>query len=143
MTFHYKAGIVALGKHLKSCEGICPQLSLEDRNDLSLQGGADNLLGPLALRGVLNIGFTSGTELAVDVLNYFPKTRQLAPYLGGGRALGLSAQYYEFHATGGLEYFVDSDIALFAELQPALVVVPGFNPGFGANLRFGANYHFD
>ncbi len=110
---------------------------------LTLQGGADNLLGGLALRGVLDIGFQGGAAFSVDIINYFPETRQLAPYLGGGLAIGLSRQAYEIHALGGLEYFVDEDIALFAELQPAFVIVPGAGNDFGANIRFGANYHFD
>lgn len=110
---------------------------------LALQGGADNLLGPLALRGVFNIYFEGGASLAVDVINYFPQTRQLAPYLGGGLEIALSDQAYGLHALGGLEYFVDDDIALFAELQPTYFIVPDGDSDFGAGLRFGANYHFD
>lgn len=110
---------------------------------LVVQGGADNLLGPLALRGSFNIFFEGGAALGIDILNYFPQTRQLAPYLGGGLDIYLGVQAYDIHATGGLEYFVDEDIALFAELQPAFFIVPGFDNDFGANIRFGANYHFD
>lgn len=110
---------------------------------LTLQGGADNLLGPLALRGAFNIYFQGGASLAIDVINYFPETRQLAPYVGGGLEIALSRQAYGIHALGGLEYFVDEDIALFAELQPSYFIFPGSSNDFGANIRFGANYHFD
>ena len=111
---------------------------------LVLQGGADNLLGPLALRGSLNIGFGGGASLGADVLNYVPSESGLALYFGGGFAVALSsASAYELHAAGGLEYFVSNDVALFAELQPAFVIVPGDDNGFGANLNLGLNYHFD
>jgi hypothetical protein len=56
---------------------------------LSLQGGADNLLGPLSLRGVFDVDLSGGASLGVDVINYFPTTRELAPYAGGGLALAL------------------------------------------------------
>ena len=111
---------------------------------LILQGGADNLLGPLALRGSLNIGFGGGASFGVDVLNYIPSESDLALYVGGGFAIALSSvSAYELHLAGGLEYFIDDDIALFAELQPAFVIVPGDDNSFGANLRLGANYHID
>lgn len=109
----------------------------------SLQGGADNLLGGLGLRGVFSFGFEGGVSLGADILNYFPETRQLAPYIGAGGTIGLSAQVYNVHVLGGLEYFVDEDIAIFAELQPSYVIVPDGDNGFGANIRLGANYHFD
>ena len=111
---------------------------------LTLQGGADNLIGPLALRGSLDIGFSGGSAFGVDLLNYVPSESDLAFYLGGGARILLSGfTAYNIHAVGGLEYFVNSDIALFAELQPGLNLASGFNPGFSAALRLGANYHFD
>ena len=111
---------------------------------LIVQGGADNLIGPLALRGTLTIGFSGGAALGVDALNYVPSESDLALYFGGGFALALSSTpAYELHAAGGLEYFVDSNLALFAELQPAFVIVPDGDNGFGANLNLGLNYHFD
>lgn len=111
---------------------------------LTLQGGADNLIGPLALRGSLDIGFSGGTLFGIDLLNYIPSESDLAFYIGGGAKILLSGSTaYNIHAAGGLEYFVDDDIALFAELQPGLNFAPGYNPGFSAALRLGANYHID
>lgn len=109
----------------------------------SLQAGADNLLGPLALRGVFDIGFGGGFAVGVDVINYFPETRQLAPYLGVGGKVYLVSQDYGIYGLGGLEYFIDEDVAVFGELQPTYVIDPGDDGAFGANIRFGANYHFD
>lgn len=109
---------------------------------LGLQGGADNVLGPLALRGVFDFGF-GGFSFGADVINYFPETRQLAPYLGVGGKVFLSAEAYDVHALGGLEYFIDEDVAVFAELQPVYVIDPGDDNSLGINLRAGANYHFD
>lgn len=106
----------------------------------SLQAGADNLLGPLALRGVFDIGFSAGFAVGVDVINYFPQTRQLAPYLGVGGKIYLVDQGFGIYGLGGLEYFVDEDVAVFGELQPTYIIDTGT---FGANIRVGANYHFD
>lgn len=107
----------------------------------SLQAGADNLLGPLALRGVFDIGF-GGFAVGVDVINYFPQTRQLAPYLGVGGKVLLNEQDYGVYGLGGLEYFVDEDVAVFGELQPGYVIDPD-DGAFGASIRFGANHHVD
>ena len=109
---------------------------------LSIQGGAGNLLGPLTLRTVLDIGFQGGAALFIDVFNTFPND-ELVPYVGGGAGLGLSSQAYELHALGGLEYFVSDGFALFVELQPAFRIFPGSGNTFGANIRLGANYHFN
>ncbi len=117
----------------------------------SLQAGADNLIGGLGLRGVLNFGFTGSVSLSADILNYFPETRQLAPYIGAGGKVGLSAAFYDVHVLGGLEYFIDEDVAVFAELQPAYVITPDVSNDLpenvanyvGVTLRLGANYHFD
>lgn len=109
----------------------------------SLQGGADNVIGGVALRGVLGIGVQGGASLGLDIIHYFPETRQLAPYLGAGGEVFFSGPTYGLHALGGLEYFVDEDVALFAELQPAYFIVPGDDGAFGASVRLGANYHFD
>lgn len=107
----------------------------------SFQGGADNLLGPLALRGNLDINSGGGALLGVDILNYFVSNSELAPYAGGGIGVALSGGGFALHGTGGLEYFVGPDIALFAELQPG--VIPQSSSGFFVDLRFGANYHLE
>lgn len=110
----------------------------------TLQGGVDNLLGPLALRGSFDIGFEGDALFGVDLLNYIPSESDLVFYVGGGAKILLSGSAaYNLHATGGLEFFVDNDIALFAELQPGYNFVPGFNNGFSMAIRLGANYHFD
>ena len=89
------------------------------------------LLGPLALRGVFDIGFGGGFAVGVDVINYFPQTRQLAPYLGVGGKVLLNEQDYGVYGLGGLEYFVDEDVAVFGELQPGYVIDPD-DGAFGA-----------
>lgn len=111
---------------------------------LTLQGGADNLLGPLALRALLDIGFSGGAQFGIDLLNYIPSDTDLALYVGGGVQILLSGSTaYNLHAAGGLEYFVSDDVALFAELQPGYDISPSFGNGFALSIRLGANYHFD
>lgn len=110
---------------------------------LSLQGGADNVIGGVALRGVFNIDFEGDASLGLDVIHYFPETRRLAPYIGAGGEVFFSGPAYGLHALGGLEYFADEDVAIFGEVQPAYFIVPGDDGAFGASVRLGANYHFD
>lgn len=110
---------------------------------LTLHGGADNLLGPLALRGVFSIDFSGVASVGADIIDYFPISRTFAPYAGAGAALALTFPAYELHVLGGVEYFLDEDIALFVELQPAYRIFATIDNGFGANMRLGANYHFD
>ena len=110
---------------------------------LTLQGGADQLLGPLALRGVFEIDASGVASLGVDVIHHFSTSRELAPYVGGGLALALTFPAYEVHALGGLEAFVSSGVSLFGEVQPAYRVFVDIDDGLGANVRLGANYRFD
>lgn len=110
---------------------------------LSLQGGADNVIGGLGLRGVFNFGFESGASLAADIINYFPETRRLAPYVGAGMEVSLGVLAYGPHGIGGLEYFVDEDVALFAELQPTYLIIPDAGSFVNVSVHLGANYHFD
>ena len=96
----------------------------------------------LALRGSFDIGFRGRcTFLALTSLIISLANRIWPSMWGAVRTFGLMGRFVKLHATGGLEYFVDDDIALFAELQPGLFL-PGLNR-FGSALRFGANYHFD
>jgi hypothetical protein len=110
---------------------------------LTLQGGAANLLRPLALRGVFEIDLDGVASLGADLITYFPTSLELAPYVGGGLALALTFPAYEVHAVGGLEYFVNSDASLFAEVQPAYRIFADIDDGLGANVRLGANYRWD
>lgn len=110
---------------------------------LSIQGGADNLIGPLALRGSVDILFTGGAFFGVDLLNYIPSESDLAFYLGGGASIYLGGgSLFNLHAAGGLEYFVSEDLALYSELQPGIFLASG-DTDFSLALRLGVNYHFD
>lgn len=105
------------------------------------QGGADNLIGSAGLRGNIAIGFEGGVSLGVDILADFPSD-DFAPYIGGG--IGIlpgGSTVFNLHATGGGEYLVSDNVGLFAEIQPTLFIANG--TAFGADLRFGVNYHFD
>lgn len=108
---------------------------------LVLQGGAQDLLSTLGVRGNIQIGFQGGVALGVDLLADFPSD-DFAPYVGGG--FGLipgSTTVFDLHATGGAEFYLSDNVALFGEVVPTLYIANG--TAFGADLRFGANYHFD
>ena len=108
---------------------------------LVLQGGAQDLLGTLGVRGNLQIGFQGGVALGVDLLADFPSD-DFVPYVGGG--FGLipgDTTVFDLHATGGAEFYLSDNAALFGEVVPTLYIADG--TAFGADLRFGANYHFD
>ncbi len=108
---------------------------------ITVQGGADDLIGSAALRANFDIGISSGSfGFGVDVLADFPSD-DINPYVGGGFGLiQLGDSYFQVHATGGLEFFVADQVGLFAELQPTYVLT---SQDFGATLRFGANYHLN
>ena len=61
----------------------------------------------------------------------------------GGERSFLRAEVYDAYALGGLEYFVNEDVAVSAEVQPAYVITPGDDNSFGINLWAGANHPFD
>lgn len=109
---------------------------------LTFQGGADNLLGPLGLRGNFDAGISgSYFELAVDLLTDFPSD-DLDIYAGGGFGIVPGDEIdFNIHGTGGLEFFATDTLGLFSELQPRLYVTGGTR--FSIGLRFGANYHFN
>lgn len=108
---------------------------------LTIQGGADDLIGSAALRGNFDIGISDGSfGFGVDFLADFPSD-DVIPYFGGGFGLlQLGGSFFQLHATGGLEFFVSDLVGLFAEIQPTYFLTA---QQFGATLRFGANYHFD
>lgn len=110
---------------------------------LSAQGGADDLIGSAGLRGNFDIGISpSGFfGFGADILADFPSD-DVSPYVGGGfgflSAGGLSI--FQVHGTGGLEFFIADQAALFAEIQPTFYLTASV---FTASLRFGSNYHLD
>ena len=116
---------------------------------LTFQGGAEDLLGPLGLRGVGVVGIRpSFFEVAAEVLASFP-SGTFKPYVGGGvgGAVGGGADRVsravsgaEVHSVGGLEFTVSDSVGLFGEAQPRLYLTS--SPAFGLGFRFGANYHF-
>lgn len=108
---------------------------------ITVQGGADNLLGSAALRGNFDIGISSGSfGFGADILVDFPSD-DVNPYVGGGFGLLQSDDsFFQVHGTGGLEFFVADQVGLFAELQPTYFLT---SQEFGAALRFGANYYLD
>lgn len=109
---------------------------------LSIQGGLTDLLGPLTLRGVLDIGLGGGAGLGVDVL-YPLAGEELTPYVGGGLGIGFGTASFGLGAVGGLEYPVADNIRLFAELQPGFVISADYYNAFSASLRIGGNYYLD
>ncbi len=111
---------------------------------LSVQGGLTELLGPLTLRGALDIGFGGGAGLGIDVLYPFAG-EELTPYVGGGLGIGFGTASFSLGAIGGLEYLVADNIGLFAELQPGFVISTDsyYSDGFSAALRLGGNYYLD
>ncbi len=108
---------------------------------LSVQGGLTDLLGPLTLRGVLDIGLGGGAGLGIDVLYPF-EGDELIPYAGGGLGVGFGTASFGLGAIGGLEYRVADDIGLFAELQPGFIIGSNYTD-FSAALRIGGNYYLD
>lgn len=95
--------------------------------------GLTELLGPLALRGILDIGLGGSAALGVDAL-YPLEGEEPTPHVGAG-SFGLGA-------VGGLEYRVADNIGLFAELQPGFIIAEYAN-AFSAALRIGSNYYLD
>lgn len=82
---------------------------------LSVQGGLTELLGPLTLRGILDIGLGGSAALGVDVLHPL-EGEELIPHVGVGLGGGFGAGSFGLGAVGGLEYRVADNIGLFAEL---------------------------
>lgn len=111
-------------------------------SSLSVQGGLPDLLGPLTLRGVLDIGLGGGAGLGVDVL-YPLAGDELVPYVGGGLGLSFGVAAYGLGVIGGLEYAVSDTIRVFGELQPGYVIYADYDDEFSATLRLGANYYLD
>lgn len=109
---------------------------------LSIQGGLTELLGPLTLRGVLDIGLGGGAGLGVDVL-YPLEGDELIPYVGGGLGVGFGTTSFGLGFIGGLEYRVADNIGLFAELQPGFIIYAEYANEFAASLRIGGNYYLD
>jgi hypothetical protein len=106
--------------------------------------GAENVIGPLALRG--NVGLQTGGGgtvfgIGADAL-FFLRNPGLNFYFGGG--LGLVAAgntSFAINGVAGLELPVTRDFNFLAELRPALVFV-GNTSDFNLSLAFGPRLYF-
>lgn len=112
-------------------------------SSLVVQGGATDLLGPLTLRGALDISLGGGSA-GLEVAVLYPLSGdELTPYVGGGLGVGLGIAAYGLGVIGGLEYPVSDDVGLFGELQPGYLIYADYANEFSVALRLGANYYFD
>lgn len=99
-----------------------------------------------SVRGSLQYALGTFGFLALGDALYRFSGDSVAPYLGGGAGslTVVSGIYsltgFEVHATGGSEFFVRENFALFAELQPFFLLSP--IEYFGVRLNLGANFHF-
>jgi len=106
--------------------------------------GAENVLGPLALRGGVGLQTSSGGtvfSIGADVL-FFLRNPGLDFYFGGG--LGLVAggnTVFVISGAAGLEIPVSGNFNFLLELQPALSFVGGSSQ-FGLGVQFGPRLYF-
>lgn len=109
---------------------------------LTLQVGAEDLLGPLGVRGILVVGLSAPFfEGAAELLASFP-SGHLKLYVGGGVGSAIGGPTnLNVHGVGGLEYAATDSVGLFGEVQPRFYVTQA--SAFSLGVRFGANYHFD
>ncbi|GIW25309.1 hypothetical protein [Meiothermus sp.] len=120
-------------------------MSLVPGFNLSLQArmGAENVIGPLALRGGFGLFTGGGTQFAIgaDVI-YFLRSGSPDFYFGGG--LGLVAgggTLFSITGNAGLEIPVTRDFNFFVELQPALRFSGGASD-FVLGVEFGPRLYF-
>ncbi|MDW8480520.1 MAG: hypothetical protein RML14_01135 [Meiothermus sp.] len=110
----------------------------------SARVGAENLLGPLALRGGFGLGVFGGStnfNLGADVL-YFLRGSSPTFYLGGGLGLQTgAATAFDLNGAAGLELPITRDFNFFLELQPTLRFVSGSSQ-FILDLEFGPRLYF-
>ncbi|RIH83460.1 hypothetical protein Mlute_02195 [Meiothermus luteus] len=111
---------------------------------VSARMGAEELLGPLALRGGFGLGVSGSStnfNLGAGVL-YFLRGSSLPFYFGGG--LGLQAggaTAFNLNGAAGLELPVTRDFNFFLELQPSIRFVSGSSQ-FTLGLEFGPRLYF-
>lgn len=119
---------------------LVPNFSLS----ASARMGAENVLGPLALRGGFGLQTSSGGTafgIGADVL-YFLRNPGLDFYFGGG--LGLQAggnTVFVLSGTAGLELPVSGNFNFLVELQPAINFVGGSSQ-FTLGVEFGPRLYF-
>lgn len=120
-------------------------VSLAPGPGLSLQArmGAENVLGPLALRGGFRLDTSGGTEFTIgaDAI-YFLRSGNPDFYFGGG--LGLIARnttLLSLNFNAGVEIPVTRDFNFFVELRPALQFSGGASQ-FALDIAFGPRLYF-
>jgi hypothetical protein len=106
--------------------------------------GAENVLGPLALRGGFGLFTGGGTQFGIgaDVIYFLRSSGSLDFYFGGG--LGLIAggsTLFSINGNAGLEISVARDFNFFVELQPALQFSGGAS-NFVLGIEFGPRLYF-
>lgn len=120
--------------------GLVPNFGL----NLQARMGAENLLGPLALRGGFGLATSSGGTaftIGADVI-YFLRSGNPNFYFGGG--LGLVAggtTLFSLNGNAGVELPVTRDFNFFVELQPALRFAGGSSQ-FALGIEFGPRLYF-
>ncbi|GIW27421.1 MAG: hypothetical protein ACK40N_10070 [Meiothermus ruber] len=111
---------------------------------VSARMGAENALGPLALRGGFGLQTSSGGTafgIGADAL-YFLRNPGLDFYFGGG--LGLQAggtTVFVLSGAAGLELPVSGNFNFLVELKPALYFAGGSSQ-FGLDVEFGPRLYF-
>ncbi|WP_027883181.1 hypothetical protein [Meiothermus rufus] len=121
-------------------------LSLVPGFDLGVQArmGAENALGPLALRGGVGLSVNGGTVFSIgaDLLYFLRSSGNPDFYFGGG--LGLVAgggTLFSINGSAGVELPVTRDFNFFVELQPALLFSGGTSQ-FVLGVEFGPRLYF-
>jgi len=112
--------------------------------DVRARMGAENVLGPLALRGGFGLLTGGGTQFGIgaDVMYFLRSSGNLDFYFGGG--LGLVAgggTLFSITGNAGLEITVTRDFNFFVELQPALRFSGGASD-FVLGIEFGPRLYF-
>lgn len=107
--------------------------------------GARDLLGPVALRGELGLSVNGGGGASFGLTTdfYYPiDVGSLDVYFGAGLGLGVSGGtfFLELRPLIGIETRIAQRLALFVELLPKLLLVPGF--AFDGEIRAGLLYYF-
>ncbi len=121
-------------------------MSLVPGFSLSVQArmGAENVIGPLALRGGFGLATGGGTQFSIgaDVIYFLRSSGNPDFYFGGG--LGLVAggtTVFSINGNAGLEIPVTRDFNFFVELQPALLFAGGSST-FVMGVEFGPRLYF-
>ncbi|MCS7067066.1 MAG: hypothetical protein RMK51_08135 [Meiothermus sp.] len=106
--------------------------------------GAENVLGPLALRGGFSLFTGTGTAFGIgaDVIYFLRSSGSPDFYFGGGLGLVSSGgTLFGINGNVGLEVPVTRDFNFFLELQPALQFAGG-SSNFVLGIEFGPRLYF-